>query len=106
MGQGDELWCVATTSRSWSPTASATFRQAVFQVRDVPTGTLLIQLGGPGMLIGLGGGAASSMSTGTNAEDLDFASVQRGDPDAAARAGGHRPLLAAQFAGEGHRRAG
>ncbi|MCB1906362.1 MAG: phosphoribosylformylglycinamidine synthase [Rhodocyclaceae bacterium] len=44
-------------------------------------GTLLIQLGGPGMLIGLGGGAASSMSTGSNAADLDFASVQRGNPE-------------------------
>jgi phosphoribosylformylglycinamidine synthase len=44
-------------------------------------GTLMIQLGGPGMLIGLGGGAASSMSTGTNAADLDFASVQRGNPE-------------------------
>ena len=49
-------------------------------------GTLLIQLGGPGMLIGLGGGAASSMSTGTNAEDLDFASVQRGNPEMERRA--------------------
>tara|TARA_R110001583_G_scaffold24563_2_gene89782 strand:- start:34359 stop:38294 length:3936 start_codon:yes stop_codon:yes gene_type:complete len=46
-----------------------------------PPGTLLIQLGGPGMLIGLGGGAASSMATGTNAADLDFASVQRGNPE-------------------------
>ncbi|WP_227814532.1 phosphoribosylformylglycinamidine synthase [Nitrogeniibacter aestuarii] len=44
-------------------------------------GTLLIQLGGPGMLIGLGGGAASSMTTGTNTADLDFASVQRGNPE-------------------------
>jgi phosphoribosylformylglycinamidine synthase len=44
-------------------------------------GTLLIQLGGPGMLIGLGGGAASSMATGSNAADLDFASVQRGNPE-------------------------
>src|SRR4029077_9704170 len=42
-------------------------------VRDV----LLVQLGGPGMLIGLGGGSASSMGTGENTEDLDFASVQR-----------------------------
>ena len=49
-------------------------------------GTLFIQLGGPGMLIGLGGGAASSMSTGTNAEDLDFASVQRGNPEMQRRA--------------------
>ena len=44
-------------------------------------GALLIQLGGPGMLIGLGGSAASSMATGTNAADLDFASVQRGNPE-------------------------
>jgi phosphoribosylformylglycinamidine synthase len=44
-------------------------------------GTLLIQLGGPGMLIGLGGGAASSMATGSNTADLDFASVQRGNPE-------------------------
>ena len=49
-------------------------------------GTLLIQLGGPGMLIGLGGGAASSMSTGSNSEDLDFASVQRGNPEMQRRA--------------------
>ncbi len=51
-----------------------------------PAGTLLIQLGGPGMLIGLGGGAASSMSTGANSEDLDFASVQRGNPEMQRRA--------------------
>ena len=50
------------------------------------SGTLFIQLGGPGMLIGLGGGAASSMSTGANAEDLDFASVQRGNPEMQRRA--------------------
>ncbi|WP_263772366.1 phosphoribosylformylglycinamidine synthase [Propionivibrio soli] len=49
-------------------------------------GTFFIQLGGPGMLIGLGGGAASSMSTGANAEDLDFASVQRGNPEMQRRA--------------------
>ncbi len=48
---------------------------------EFASGTLLIQLGGPGMLIGLGGGAASSMATGTNAADLDFASVQRGNPE-------------------------
>jgi phosphoribosylformylglycinamidine synthase len=51
-----------------------------FKVEFAP-GTLLIQLGGPGMLIGLGGGAASSMATGTNTADLDFASVQRGNPE-------------------------
>ena len=56
------------------------------KAKTFPAGTLLIQLGGPGMLIGLGGGAASSMSTGTNAEDLDFASVQRGNPEMERRA--------------------
>jgi len=48
---------------------------------DVPPGSLVIQLGGPAMLIGLGGGAASSMDTGSNVEDLDFDSVQRGNPE-------------------------
>ncbi|MDH3978381.1 MAG: phosphoribosylformylglycinamidine synthase, partial [Gammaproteobacteria bacterium] len=48
---------------------------------DVPPGALLIVLGGPAMLIGLGGGAASSMGSGTSSEDLDFASVQRGNPE-------------------------
>jgi phosphoribosylformylglycinamidine synthase len=51
-----------------------------------PTGTLLIQLGGPGLLIGLGGGAASSMGSGSNAEALDFDSVQRGNPEIQRRA--------------------
>ncbi|MCK5308674.1 MAG: phosphoribosylformylglycinamidine synthase, partial [Zetaproteobacteria bacterium] len=49
--------------------------------REVPAGSLIIQLGGPAMLIGLGGGAASSMDTGSNAEALDFDSVQRGNPE-------------------------
>ncbi len=53
---------------------------------DLPPGALLIQLGGPGMLIGMGGGAASSMATGTNTEDLDFDSVQRGNPEIQRRA--------------------
>ena len=44
-------------------------------------GDCVIQLGGPAMLIGLGGGAASSMDTGANSEDLDFASVQRDNPE-------------------------
>ncbi|MFC5302731.1 phosphoribosylformylglycinamidine synthase [Azospira restricta] len=57
-----------------------------FKAPSFPAGTLLIQLGGPGMLIGLGGGAASSMTTGTNTEDLDFASVQRGNPEIQRRA--------------------
>ena len=53
---------------------------------EIPEGALLIQLGGPGMLIGLGGGAASSMDTGTNQSDLDFNSVQRGNPEIERRA--------------------
>ncbi len=58
------------------------------QVRkhDLPPGTLLVQLGGPGMRIGLGGGAASSMGAGTNTESLDFDSVQRGNPEIQRRA--------------------
>ena len=53
---------------------------------QIPEGALLVQLGGPGMLIGLGGGAASSMDTGSNAADLDFNSVQRGNPEIERRA--------------------
>jgi phosphoribosylformylglycinamidine synthase len=47
---------------------------------------LLIQLGGPGMLIGMGGGAASSLRAGANTEDLDFDSVQRGNAEIQRRA--------------------
>ncbi|MEJ2143245.1 MAG: phosphoribosylformylglycinamidine synthase, partial [Gammaproteobacteria bacterium] len=47
----------------------------------IPVGAQIIVLGGPAMLIGLGGGAASSMATGESHEDLDFASVQRGNPE-------------------------
>ncbi|MEW6132343.1 MAG: phosphoribosylformylglycinamidine synthase [Pseudomonadota bacterium] len=54
--------------------------------QPLPEGALLIQLGGPGMLIGLGGGAASSMATGANAANLDFDSVQRGNPEMQRRA--------------------
>ena len=53
---------------------------------EIPEGALLIQLGGSGMLIGLGGGAASSMNTGTNDASLDFNSVQRGNPEIERRA--------------------
>ena len=54
--------------------------------RELPVGAVLIQLGGPGMLIGLGGGAASSMDSGSNVENLDFDSVQRGNPEMQRRA--------------------
>uniref|UniRef100_UPI00286CBC12 phosphoribosylformylglycinamidine synthase n=1 Tax=Roseateles sp. TaxID=1971397 RepID=UPI00286CBC12 len=53
---------------------------------EFPAGSLLIQLGGPGMRIGMGGSAASSMAAGTNTADLDFDSVQRGNPEIERRA--------------------
>ncbi|WED21297.1 phosphoribosylformylglycinamidine synthase [Vibrio sp. JC009] len=51
------------------------------QKREIPVGANIIVLGGPAMNIGLGGGAASSMASGQSAEDLDFASVQRENPE-------------------------
>jgi phosphoribosylformylglycinamidine synthase len=78
---------------------------------EIPEGALLIQLGGPGMLIGLGGGAASSMDTGANTASLDFASVQRGNPEMERRAqevidrcwqlGAHNPILSIHDVGAG-----
>ncbi len=76
-----------------------------------PAGTLLIQLGGPGMRIGMGGSAASSMASGTNAAALDFDSVQRGNPEIERRAqevinqcaqlGSANPILAIHDVGAG-----
>ncbi|MGA0735802.1 MAG: phosphoribosylformylglycinamidine synthase, partial [Steroidobacteraceae bacterium] len=54
--------------------------------RDCPVGAKVVVLGGPSMLIGLGGGAASSVGAGTSSADLDFASVQRGNPEMQRRA--------------------
>ncbi|MEO0366562.1 MAG: phosphoribosylformylglycinamidine synthase [Pseudomonadota bacterium] len=54
--------------------------------QEVPADALVVVLGGPGMLIGLGGGAASSMTSGASDADLDFASVQRGNPEMQRRA--------------------
>jgi phosphoribosylformylglycinamidine synthase len=51
------------------------------QKAEIVVGSKLIVLGGPAMLIGLGGGAASSMATGASSADLDFASVQRENPE-------------------------
>ena len=48
---------------------------------EFEAGAMLVALGGPAMLIGLGGGAASSMDSGSSSEDLDFASVQRQNPE-------------------------
>ncbi len=86
--------------------AAQSFKEPVF-----PVGTLFVQLGGPGMLIGLGGGAASSMTAGVNAEDLDFASVQRGNPEIQRRAqevidrcwqmGANNPILSVHDVGAG-----
>ncbi|KRT55175.1 phosphoribosylformylglycinamidine synthase [endosymbiont of Ridgeia piscesae] len=76
-----------------------------------PAGSPLVVLGGPAMLIGLGGGAASSMASGTSAEDLDFASVQRSNPemerrcqeviDACWARGGENPILFIHDVGAG-----
>ena len=54
--------------------------------RMLAPGDAVIVLGGPAMLIGLGGGAASSLASGDSAEDLDFASVQRDNPEMERRA--------------------
>lgn len=51
------------------------------QKGEITVGAKLIVLGGPAMLIGLGGGAASSVATGASSADLDFASVQRENPE-------------------------
>ena len=78
---------------------------------DIPVGSLLIQLGGPGMRIGMGGSAASSMATGANTADLDFDSVQRGNPEMERRAqevinacwqmGEHNPIISIHDVGAG-----
>ncbi len=56
-------------------------RESDVEKQDIPAGTPIIVLGGPAMLIGLGGGAASSMASGSSNEQLDFASVQRENPE-------------------------
>ena len=54
-----------------------TVRAEHVEAQGFPEGTRLVVLGGPAMLIGLGGGAASSVDSGSSSSDLDFASVQR-----------------------------
>lgn len=61
-------------------------RESHIAKKDLPVGAQIIVLGGPAMLIGLGGGAASSMAAGQSNEQLDFASVQRGNPEMQRRA--------------------
>jgi len=61
-------------------------RRSHVEKRDVVVGAPLVVLGGPSLLIGLGGGAASSVGSGQSTSDLDFASVQRGNPEMQRRA--------------------
>jgi phosphoribosylformylglycinamidine synthase len=78
---------------------------------SLPPDALLVQLGGPGMRIGLGGGAASSMGAGANTEQLDFDSVQRGNAEIQRRAqevidrctllGADNPILSIHDVGAG-----
>ena len=56
-------------------------REGHVHKQPIPAGAKIIVLGGPALLIGLGGGAASSMASGQSSEDLDFASVQRDNPE-------------------------
>ncbi|MDX1795827.1 MAG: phosphoribosylformylglycinamidine synthase [Hydrogenovibrio sp.] len=61
-------------------------REQHIEKNDIPVGAKLVVLGGPAMLIGLGGGAASSVDSGSGSEALDFASVQRENPEMERRA--------------------
>ncbi len=61
-------------------------RRMHVEKKDVTVGARIVVLGGPAMLIGLGGGAASSVTSGASQQDLDFASVQRGNPEMQRRA--------------------
>ncbi|MCP5327825.1 MAG: phosphoribosylformylglycinamidine synthase [Steroidobacteraceae bacterium] len=61
-------------------------RRPHIEKADCPVGAKVVVLGGPSMLIGLGGGAASSVGAGSSSVDLDFASVQRGNPEMQRRA--------------------
>jgi phosphoribosylformylglycinamidine synthase len=86
-------------------------RRSQVYKKDVPPGSIIVQLGGPAMRIGLGGGAASSMTTGSNDEALDFDSVQRGNAeverrcqeviDACIALGNDNPILSIHDIGAG-----
>ena len=86
-------------------------RHSQVEKKPVKVGSLIVQIGGPAMRIGLGGGAASSMMTGTNSEALDFNSVQRGNAemqrrcqgviDACAYLGEKNPILSIHDIGAG-----
>lgn len=86
-------------------------RRGLVEKHAIPPGARIIQLGGPAMRIGLGGGAASSMATGSNAAELDFNSVQRGNAEMERRCqevidtctglGAHNPILSIHDIGAG-----
>ena len=86
-------------------------REDHVQKNAIQPGNLLIVLGGPALLIGLGGSAASSMASGASAENLDFASVQRDNPEMERRAqevidtcwsmGANNPIVAIHDVGAG-----
>ena len=79
--------------------------------QEIPDGAPIVVLGGPVMLIGLGGGAASSVASGSSSESLDYASVQRGNPEMQRRCqevidnccalGEHNPILSIHDVGAG-----
>jgi phosphoribosylformylglycinamidine synthase len=89
----------------------AAIRSQHVQKRDVRPGDKIIVLGGPAMLIGLGGGAASSVASGTSSAELDFASVQRDNPEMERRCqqvidacwgrGEHNPIVSIHDVGAG-----
>lgn len=56
-------------------------KQEHVEKQSIPSGSLILQIGGPAMKIGLGGGAASSIGAGSQSEALDFDSVQRDNPE-------------------------
>jgi phosphoribosylformylglycinamidine synthase len=86
-------------------------RRPDVEKKEVVVGAPLVVLGGPSMLIGLGGGAASSVGSGQSSSDLDFASVQRGNAEIQRRAqevidrcwamGGENPILLIHDVGAG-----
>jgi len=88
-----------------------TIDEAQSHKNNIPPGALLIQLGGPAFRIGMGGGAASSMSAGSNQSELDFDSVQRDNPEMQRRAqevidrcwqqGARNPIIAIHDVGAG-----
>ena len=86
-------------------------REGHVEKKRIPPGAKMIVLGGPALLIGLGGGAASSMASGASSADLDFASVQRDNPEMERRCqevldrcwamGEHNPIVSLHDVGAG-----